>query len=87
MDKSQAEAIVQAMLEPGLSAQEELRRKQAAEDVQHARQRRGAWLVLAGGGAGAVIAHFSGVRFTQGILWGSVAGAFTAWLIQLRRPE
>ena len=74
MDKTQADAIAQAMLEPDLRAQEELRNKRAFESAYHAWKRRVAWFTLAGCGIGAAIAYFSGVRFSIGVIWGGLAG-------------
>ena len=88
MEKTQADAAAQAILEPHLRAQEarseEIRAKHAAEDALIARKRRVAWFVLAGSGIGAVIAHFSGFRFSLGIIWGGLAGSAIGWLVTRR---
>ena len=80
MDKSQAEAIAQALLQPERKAQEELRRKRS----EHARwlleKRKVAWLALAGFVAGAAVALFAGQRFAIGGLSGAFIGAAIGWL-------
>ena len=88
MDKSQADAVAKAILDPHLQAQQarsdELRAKQAAEDALQARRRRVALFVLAGAGIGAVIAYFIGYRFTLGVVWGGIAGSAIGWLATRR---
>ena len=86
MDKLQVEAIARAILEPDQKAQEELRRKRLQEDRSLAERRTVAWFVLAGVGVGAVIAYFTGHRFTNGVLWGGIAAGAFGWLfVGLRR--
>ena len=88
MDKKQADAVANAVMEPHLREQEarreELRAKQAAEDALQACRRRVAWFLLAGAGIGAAVAHFSGARFTQGVFWGCMAGSAIGWLVTRR---
>ena len=88
MDKTQAEAAAQAILEPHVREQEakseELRGKRAAELEYQARKRPMAWFVLAGSAIGVVAAHFVGFRFTQGILLGCLGGAAIGWLVTRR---
>lgn len=81
MEKTQADAIAQAILEPGLRAQEELRSKRAAESAQLARKRRVAWFTLCGAGIGVAVAHFSGAHFSVCVMWGGLAGSAVGWLI------
>ena len=81
MEKTQADAIAQALLEPNLRAQEELRIKRASEATQLAHKRRVAWFSLAGSAVGAAIAYSSGARFTVGIIWGGLVGFAVGWLI------
>ena len=81
MDKIQAEAIAQAILEPDMKVQEEIRRKRTVETRQLAEKRKIAWLGLAGFALGAIAAHFVGERFTVGGLLGGAAGAAFGWLI------
>ena len=80
MDKSQADAIAQAILAPDLEAQEALRRKRAKEAWWLAEKRKVAWLVLAGFAVGAAAAHYAGERFTVGGLWGGISGGAIGWL-------
>ena len=84
MDKKQADAIAQAILEPDLRAQEELRNKRALDTAHHARKRRVAWFTLAGCGIGAAIAHFAGLRFSIGVIWGGLGGSAIGWLVTRR---
>lgn len=81
MDKQQAEAIVQAILEPDLKAQQELRRKREAEDRSLAVRRSIAAFVLAGFALGAAAAYFTGERFTVGGLLGCFGGAVVGWAV------
>lgn len=84
MEKTQADAIAQAILEPDLRAQEEVRAKRAAEALQLARKRRVAWFALAGSGVGAAVAYFSGDRLSLGVIWGGLAGSAVGWFITRR---
>ncbi|HEU4670859.1 MAG TPA: hypothetical protein VFR91_09120 [Dyella sp.] len=84
MEKTRADAIVQAILEPDLRAQEELRRKRARESAQMARKRRVAWLALVGAGIGTAVAWFGGNHLSSGVIWGGLAGAGLGWLITWR---
>jgi hypothetical protein len=84
MEKTQADAVAQALLEPDLRAQQELRNKRAVESAQLARKRRVAWLALAGAGIGAAVAYFSGFHFSIGVIWGGFAGSAVGWLITWR---
>ncbi|PKM16280.1 MAG: hypothetical protein CVV12_04760 [Gammaproteobacteria bacterium HGW-Gammaproteobacteria-2] len=84
MDKTQADAIAQAILEPDLRAQEEIRLKRAREDADLARKRRVAVFVLIGSSIGAAIAYYLDYRFTLGIIWGGLAGSVVGWLITRR---
>lgn len=84
MEKTQADAIVRALLEPDLRAQDELRRKRAIESAQLARRRRVAWLTLVGAGIGAAVAYLSGTHFSISVIWGGLAGSAAGWLITWR---
>ena len=84
MEKTQADAIAQAIMEPKLRAREDIQRKRAAEFAQLARKRRVAWFSLAGMVVGTAIASFSGVRFSLGILYGGLAGSAIGWLLTSR---
>lgn len=75
VEKKQADAIVQAILEPDLRGREELRRKREAEARGLRISRFVAAFVLVGFAIGALIAYSTGERFTNGGLWGSAFGA------------
>ena len=84
MEKTQADAIAQAIMEPELRVQEETRRKRALESAQLAQKRRVAWFSLIGAGVGAAIAHYGGFRFSLGVIYGGLAGSAVGWLITRR---
>jgi len=75
VEKKQAEAIVQAILEPDARSQEELRRRRETEARGLTIGRFVAAFVLLGFVIGALIAYVSGERFTSGGLWGAIFGA------------
>lgn len=79
MDKSQADAIARAMLEPDLKVQEELRQKRVAEDRSLADRRLVAWFSLPGFALGAAMAYFIGHRLASGAIWGGIAGSSVGW--------
>ena len=88
MDKTQAEMIAQAILEPGLRAQEETRRKREAETVRLAQKRQVARFLLAGFGIGAAVAYQTGMHVSSGGfcggLLGGLAGSAIGWLVKHR---
>jgi hypothetical protein len=84
MKKTQADAIVQAIMEPDIRVQEETRRKHAVVSAQLARRRRVAWFSLVGAGVGTAIAYYAGVRFPLGIIYGGLAGSAVGWLVTHR---
>ncbi|QWN19038.1 MULTISPECIES: hypothetical protein [Xanthomonas] len=79
MDKSQVDAIAQAILQPDLEAREKIRRRRAAKDRAVADRRMVGWFSLSGFVIGAVVAHLVGYRFTDGIVWGGIAGGAIGW--------
>ena len=81
MDKSQADAISRAVLEPDPKVQEELHRKRALEAQWLADRRQAAVFVLVGFAIGAAVAYFTGERFTAGGLWGGIAGGAVGWAL------
>ena len=86
MDKLQADAIAQALLQPDPKARDEIRRKRAAQARQEADRRLVALFAIPGFVIGAVVAHYSGYRFTKGVIWGGVVGAMIGWaIVWLRR--
>lgn len=81
MDKTHADAVVQAILTPDLEAREALQKKRAEEARLLARQRQVAWLALVGFAIGASVAHFVvGTSFASGGVWGGMVGAAVGWL-------
>lgn len=80
MDKSQAEAIAEAILEPDKKAQEEIRRQRHSATQGLARRRKVAWFALVGAILGAGVAQLMGHRFPDGILWGGLSAAGVGWL-------
>lgn len=81
MNKTQADAIAQAILERDQRRQNELRSKRATQLAQLARKRRVAWFCLAGCATGAAIAYFGGARFTAGVILGGLAGSVIGSLV------
>ena len=81
MDKMQVDAIAQAILEPNLLAQDEIRRKRAIKAFHIARRRQVAWFMLIGSGIGGVAAYFIDVQVTRGIFVGGIAGSFLGWFV------
>jgi hypothetical protein len=86
MEKPQADLIARAILEPNLHTQDEVRRKRAAEAIRLARKRRIAWFALTGSCVGAVVAYFSGMRFSHGVILGGLGGWLVGWLVTRRAP-
>lgn len=79
MDKIQADAVVQAILEPDLQAQTEIHRKKAAEALQLAKQQQMARFTLVGFGVGATAAYFISYGISAGGIWGGFAGSVIGW--------
>jgi hypothetical protein len=84
MDKTQADVVADAILDPERRAQEEVRRRRARESALRARQRRVAWLGLVGAGVGVGIACYGGFRFPLGVIWSGAIGSLISWLIPRR---
>ncbi|ENO88237.1 DUF1754 domain-containing protein [Thauera linaloolentis] len=85
MNKTQAEAMVRAVLEPGFRAHEEARRKRLDEAQAEARRRRVAGFALVGFGIGAALGYFTDEPMPLGAgLIGSVAGSVLGWLVVWR---
>lgn len=84
MEKTRAEAIAQAVMEPDVRVQEELRARRAEEAAQLARRRRVATFMLAGCGIGAVAGHFGGAGFSNGVIWGGFISAAVGWFVTWR---
>ena len=81
MDNTQVDAIAQAILEPNLRAQEEIRNKRAVKALNVASRRQVAWFMLVGGGIGGVAAYCIDMHITRGILVGGFAGSFLGWFV------
>ncbi len=86
MDQNRADALAAAILSPDPAAKAGLEKKRAAAIAGEARGRRIAWFCLAGGAIGAGLAWLFEIRFTQGVLWGSVAGAALGSMVSRRAP-
>jgi hypothetical protein len=87
VQRQQADAIAQAILEPDVQVQQALRAKRAREAALDARRRKVALFALIGGGIGAVAAAVSGLQLSSGVLWGALAGAAVRWLSAHRRAD
>lgn len=85
MDKLQADAVARAVLEPDLEFKKALRRRHAEEEQRIADRRIVAWCALIGAATGTVAAVMAGIRFSNGTLWGAVAGTAIGWLVAWRR--
>jgi hypothetical protein len=84
VEKYQASAAAQALLEPDLRGQDERRAEKRGQQAVVARQRQLACFSLAGIACGIAIAYYLEVRVARGIIWGGIAGAtvglFVRWL-------
>ena len=90
VDRSQADAIVQAILEPDLKVQEEIRRKRAADERGLAEGRKIAVFMLVGFAIGALSAYLMEEGISAGGLWAGIVSAVIGRLIiswrSSRRP-
>ena len=80
MDKSQADAVAQAMLQPNITAEEVIQGKKIVASRRLAEQRFVARLGLLGCTLGATVAYFAGLRFALGIICGGVASLIAGWV-------
>ena len=78
MDADHADAIARAFLQP-TPEREANRERQAREEGFERETRKVAGLALVGMAIGAVMAHQWGYRFTEGVIWGGLAGAAAGW--------
>lgn len=85
MEKLNADEVARAILEPDVASHEKLRLRRAAEERSLADRRQIAWFVLAGAAVGTVVALAAGVRFSNGILWGCIAGSVVGWALVMWR--
>jgi len=81
MDARQAEAVINAIMEPDLHAQREREQKRQAWKRALARRRRMAGIALVGFAAGAGLAPLAGGPVIQSAIWGSLAGAWLGWMV------
>lgn len=79
MDKTRADAIIQAILQPDREAQEKIRRKRAAQERTLAGRRTVAKIYLLGIVIGGTAVYFAGGRVTDGIIWGGLVGGVIGW--------
>lgn len=88
MDKTQAEAIVRAMLEPDLRIQQEIRRKRARNAERLIAQRRHAGLTLAGFAVGIAVGYpiggFDAAYGLMGAMTGVSVSALIGWMRKRR---
>jgi hypothetical protein len=84
MERTQADAIAQAILAPDLNRQEEARQKRAIEATYLSRKRKVAWLALVGAAIGAAVAYLSGTSFSTGVIWGGLVSSALGWLVTHR---
>jgi len=88
MDKTQADAVSEAILEPHLRAQEarasEIRARRAAAEALDARKRVSARFALVGMAVGAAVAHVGGFRYIEGAIWGGLAGFAVSMVVRRR---
>lgn len=84
MDKKQAEAIAQAILQPALDAQQRIRDRREREAAQLLRKHRIAVFTLAGCAMGATVAGFSDLSFSQSVLYAGLAASALGWLLTAR---
>lgn len=88
MERSQAEAVAQALLEPHLREQqarrEALEARRAADVQRDRRKRQVAWFALVGWGLGLVVARLCGWPMVQGTVWGGLAGAVIGLIVTRR---
>lgn len=85
MDDRQAEAVGDAILEPGRQRQHEEQERSRARRVRaelHRRRRWFAWWFLFSGGViGTAVAYFTGHPLSRGLVVGALAGAVLGWLV------
>lgn len=90
MNRTEADAIAQAILTPATQAQQDRRRaldeKRAQEAQTMANKRRVAAFMLIGVPLGAAVAWLLAQRLSNGMVWGGVAGAAVGWLSVWLRP-
>ncbi|MDE2614037.1 MAG: hypothetical protein KGL78_11390 [Burkholderiales bacterium] len=81
MDKPQAEAVAQALLEPHRIAMEEARRKRTADALRVRRRRRTTWHIVIGSALGSALAVLANAHLGTGLSWGGIVGALLGWIV------
>jgi hypothetical protein len=84
MERTQADAVAQAILAPDLSGQEETRQKRSIEEAYLSRKRKVAWFALTGSTIGAVVAYLISASLSVGVIWGGLASSALGWLLTHR---
>jgi len=88
MERTQADAVAEAILEPHLREQqarhEAMQARRAEEALVMRRKRRAAWFVLAGWGLGLLVAWACGFALLQGTIWGGLSGALIGLAVTRR---
>lgn len=88
MDRHQADAIADAILQPDLAHRETLARRRAEENARLAGQRHVAKWTLTGSASGAAIALMIGQSIAEGVTWGGPAAAVLGWTaVRVRRAR
>ncbi len=90
MNRTEADAIAQAILASATQAQQDRRRaldeKRAQEAQTMANKRRVAALALIGAPLGVAVAWLLAQRLSDGLIWGALAGAALGWASVWLRP-
>lgn len=84
MERTQADAIAQAILAQDRGRQEEARQKRAVDGAYLSRKRKVAWFALTGSAVGSVIASLSSTDLLLGVIWGGLASSAVGWLVTRR---
>ena len=84
MEKTQADAVAQAILALDLNRQEETRQKRAVEAAYLSRKRKVAWFALVGSAIGAAATYLSGASFSAGVIWGGLVSSALGWFLTHR---
>ena len=84
MDRKQADVVARSILEPGTSAQEEVRLKLTTEANERARRQRIAWFSLAGFAVGSAAAYFGVISFVPSFFLGGLVGSLVGYVINRR---
>ena len=84
MDENQADAVSDAILEPDLKAQNELRERRSKEAASLSARRRFAIFALAGMAIGGAVGYFAFGHFLRGFFIGIIAAYLLARIVQWR---